>query len=344
LKHSSWLVVLGSTAFVACSIYTSDLLVQDDTLKPRPSASVTGPTASAARTDAPNPSMGPGTSGTSPDSSTDSSSKPSSGASADPTTTDPGDGGPPDPSSEPSIEADGGPASSSEPSSMPSSPASSMAVPSATPPPDPAIIDDFEDGNNRILLRGGRTGYWFTSASDPADDTFTITDATKPTTWVLAPDPAGDANDTKKAAHVVATGISDDITSHAEVGVNFINPPSGESNVEYPEAAGYLGIAFRARIGEDAYDDAADNEQWIRFALPLSTTEADSDHYTKDFLVTEEWTEYFVQWADADFIQQGFGEAVEFDAAKATALQFKLINPATGFDLWVDDIRFIEAP
>jgi hypothetical protein len=55
LKHSSWLVVLGSTAFVACSIYTSDLLVQDDTLKPRPSASVTGPTASAARTDAPNP-------------------------------------------------------------------------------------------------------------------------------------------------------------------------------------------------------------------------------------------------------------------------------------------------
>ena len=212
-------------------------------------------------------------------------------------------------------------------------------MPSATPPADPSSIDEFEDGNTQLLKRGGRNGYWFTSAGNP-DDALAMITAPVNAQLIVAPEPAGDANDTKKAAHVVATAISPDDGAHAELGVNFVNPASGETLAPaYPDAGTYIGISFRARVG----DDAAETTQVIRFAVPTTETAADSDHYAKDVTVTQEWEQYFVQWADADFMQQGFGAEATFSAAEATGLQFKLVSPAESLDLWVDDIAFIPA-
>jgi hypothetical protein len=343
---SNWLVATGSSLLVACSVYSTELLTYEDEIRrpdagePISSSSTAGSGSvtsanSTSSTGAPgSDSAAAGSSGSSP---TNTAQPNTSSPSATGTPPDPDGGGP-----VATVEPDAGP---TLPTNTPPSGSTSMApLPSADPPPPAWLIEDFEDGKNPILKSGGRTGYWFTSADTAANDA--DGSITASTSLFVVPTSGGAYEASKKAAHVVAQGY-DETTAHAEIGVNFLNPATGKPASAYPATADYVGVSFWAKIGADTYDDdASDDAQEIRFELPLTTTQTSYDHFGKSFFVTDEWAEYHVLWEDSSFYQVGFtpDTVVDFDAAEATGIQFKMSpETATGFDLWLDDIRFLEA-
>lgn len=184
---------------------------------------------------------------------------------------------------------------------------------------DVLLIDDLEDGNNQ-LETPTYSGYWFTTVDESGAGT-------------VVPEPGGrcDPEDlamqrdkSKRAMHVSGTW-TDSTDWIAALGFAL-------QDDEVPvDASSYSGVTFYART---------DNEATAAHLQVMITDVEDDGHFAIELALTSEWQQHTVLWDNPLLIQPTWADEVDFDPSNLFKFQFQFDSES--FDLWVDDIRFIE--
>lgn len=185
-------------------------------------------------------------------------------------------------------------------------------------------IDDFEDANGQISAVSGRDGYWFTAKDDkgsviePSGD-FRVAE--------------GGAGSTK-AGNVKGKTASGDGAWGASVGFHFLQ--SG-----FYDASNYAGVSFKIKAAKAAP---------VRVKLPDVNTVPDGgvcssgcwNSFGKDLTVTAEWQEVRVLFSELRQLD-GWGDPrpPALAANKVKGLEWS-IDKGQEFDVWIDDIQFID--
>lgn len=187
------------------------------------------------------------------------------------------------------------------------------------PPPDPDMIDDMEDGDNKV--DPNFDGYWFTSMN--AEGTGTITPAE---------DEDCDAVDlpmargmSTRGMHLSGSVVADDWTGL--VGFSFY-----ADEKEYDATANaYTGISFFVRSETPGIE--------VIVQLPLAVTESTGAHHGYELMLPGSWTEVTFTWDDlAQPSWLPVADRIDFDPTALVKVQFQFSDE--DFDLWLDDIRF----
>lgn len=184
------------------------------------------------------------------------------------------------------------------------------------------LIDDFEDGNARVLLREGRAGAWL-STGDPAAKQIPRPGAT------AFPVLESDASHAGKYAlrlraerlTVSSAGLYADLTPG-----------------QCYDASAYAGIEFWARgsgriffgptmidVMEKKWGGLCEKDCYDRHLAPAD--------------LTPEWRLYRFLWKDLE--QGGWGHQVRFDPARLLSIGFSVDIPDTPSEFWIDDVRFV---
>lgn len=322
------LIALGS---LACEVYTPELLepVSVEEPGPDPTTQPSGSSPNSPSEPGPNepdpveptpdpddstppapdvtgaPSDSPSTPPTEPTSAPDPD--PSTPAGPEPTPTLPGTS----PTPGPDASAPVGP----EPAPTGTAP----SEPQPETPSDNPLIADFE-GNSEQLAGGHREGYWFSDGASGGS----ITDVED----VFSEAPAGNG-----AVHILASGYG--AMDWATFGVDFNDgtvPPA------YVQAAQYDGIRFWACTG-----DSSGMSELFFEVVTLDTSKVheesnEDNHYRARLDLDDQWTQYEFAWDD---LEQTWGtKSPVFDIDGVIGLRFSL--EAAGFDLWLDNVEFIE--
>lgn len=191
--------------------------------------------------------------------------------------------------------------------------------------PAEGLIDDMEDGNNRIDATEGRGGYWWKSA-DPLGSTIGPEDS--------QPEPSPDGNGLAMHAYGETVAVGGDDNWGAQFGADF-------SSVPGYDASKYAGIRFRAKMGPDSSPN-------VRFKI------ADVNTHPKMGVCTECWNHFgrdvnlSQRWQTFEFMFSALEQAPywgnprpgSITPSKLYALVFE-ITPGKKFDIWIDDIAFI---
>jgi hypothetical protein len=202
-------------------------------------------------------------------------------------------------------------------------PASAYCMTSVVGTGAPALVDDFEDGNPMLLANDGRVGEWSFSKSDTA---VTMPAAGGP----LTPVAGGAGAATSKALHMMGTettGWGGSITA---------NLVYSEGTGCY-DASAYTGIklSIKGRAGAKVF--------MIARVATIRAMEATAGHYRKEHVLTADWQEVTLRWAD-------------FGPSWGTPPEPKVVNPrelysisvltapaASGqvgeFDVWIDNVE-----
>jgi len=188
------------------------------------------------------------------------------------------------------------------------------------------LLDDFEDGNTRLAAVAGRGGYWFKSADSKGSefnpDDMQIVDG--------GPEHPG------KVLHVAGSTSGASDAWGVLVGANYSS--EGKSY----DASRYVGISFKAKVGPDSTPA-------VRFKIGDINTHPDMgvctdcwNHFGKDLALRTEWKEYQVLFTVAR--QEPYWGNPKPDSITPGALySFDFtIKPGQKFDLWVDDMHFLE--
>jgi hypothetical protein len=196
--------------------------------------------------------------------------------------------------------------------------------PTGVVPAEDGLIDDFEDGNTKTAAKAGRGGYWWKSA-DPKGSAF------DPDELRIVD---GEADHPGKTLHMSGTTSSAPDAWGALFGANIAPEKTYD-------ASKYVGISFRAKVGNDSSPS-------IRFKVGDINTHPDLgvctscwNHFGKDISLTTEWKEYKVLFNAMR--QEPYWGAPRPDSITTTALySFDFsIKPGQKFDIWVDDIQFL---
>ena len=201
------------------------------------------------------------------------------------------------------------------------------------------LIDDFEDGDNRILITQERNGFWYTVADQ------SVVPGGVPD---LVPAP-GDAVNPGAPGHASNYALN----VHGTTGFNSWGAGFGfafrQSSGPY-DLSGYSSASFFIKAG----DGWTGGDQTVKFMVPTDAT-SDSlgggscvagyrpcgDSHFAWITVTDVWTEVSVALDANTLRQEGWGVAASFDIS--TVLGFQ-IRSQTGqaFDVWIDDITLVE--
>lgn len=211
-----------------------------------------------------------------------------------------------------------------------SAPSRGSSTPAAvTPPPDPCrarraaeggapLIDDFEDGDDAVAPLEQRAGFWRWVREIDAPGTAPA--------LLPAPRPAATASN-RLAIHVKGGALRD---WGSVVEVSF-RPPCYD-------ASRYAGIAFEARGPGRIY--VAPRAVSV---IPLAeggTCELDCHNpHVKKLDLSEGWQRYEVRWVEA--WQRGIGKPA-LDPSRLNSLAFLVRAEDTPYDVWLDDVRFLE--
>jgi len=186
-------------------------------------------------------------------------------------------------------------------------------------------LDDFEDGDTQLSKLGGRDGHWFA-----------MKDAFGSTVSILADD--GGADGSELAMHVKGTTTAGQGGDNwgAGVGVNLV------SQGLFFDASKYAGIAFKAKAGPRS-------SRRIRFKLGDVNTHPDAgvctqcwNHFGADLTLTGHFRTYELLFADAQQ-EPGWGapRPSTLTPGKLVSLDWA-VGPGQTFDLWLDDLVFLE--
>lgn len=191
---------------------------------------------------------------------------------------------------------------------------------------DDGLIEDFEDDNSQTAKLDGRNGYWWMH-SDPNGSTIL------PGSFM--PEQNG-ASGTDRAIHIWGQTASSQAAYGSQLGLDFID------GGKLYDASKYIGIRFKARIKEGT-------SKTVRFNIPDVNTHKNAgvctdcwNHFGRDISLATEWQEYAVLF---DEVRQapGWGSP---RPSNVTSGQLWGINWAIGvgrnFDVWVDDVEFIQ--
>lgn len=213
---------------------------------------------------------------------------------------------------------------------VPAAEAAPMAGPcgAAAPTSDTLLLDDFEDGDNKIFKGFRREGWWFASSDNTEGATIIPQGEFRPER--LTPD--GGAENLF-AARLAAAG-------HRDWGVVWgTGLHYTENGLRCPlNASEFGGIKLRAR---------GPGSIRITFGMPetLGTDgggickERCWDTHGKVLFLTEEWQDFWVPW---DRVQQeGWGAEARFDPSRLLQVAFVARPKDLPVDLWVDDLAFV---
>jgi endoglucanase len=191
---------------------------------------------------------------------------------------------------------------------------------------DDGSLDDLEDGNNQVTKSSGRDGYWW-SAHDPKGSTIEM--------QVTEPGFGG----SEMAMHITGTtvpGKAEDDAWGILLGMNFVTQGL------FYDASKYAGVSFRAKVGPDS-------ARSVRLKIADVNTHKEAgvcttcwNHFGKDLTLTTEWKEYKVSFSSAQQ-EPGWGNPrpIAVTPSKLIALNWG-IGPGQSYDLWLDDITFLE--
>lgn len=201
----------------------------------------------------------------------------------------------------------------------------------AAPAGKVALIDDFEDVDNRPFKEFQREGYWY-AASDPTEGSL----LPKPQNFLpeLVPDDES-APDNRAAAHLAARGFSD-------WGVVWGTTLRWVDNgIRCPfNASRFTGIKFKAR---------GSGKIRVNFSMPETLPPKDGgtckercyDTHSRVVILSDKWETYAIPWDQ--FQQWGWGTQVVFDPSRVLNLQFSVDGKGLPVDFWLDDIEFMVA-
>ncbi len=205
-------------------------------------------------------------------------------------------------------------------------PAAAKTCTGATRRAADGLIDDLEDGDGRLALLGGRTGYWWVAKADHAA-------VTTPAGTFASSD--GGAAPSKKAVRFAGKTDSKDQWG-AAVGVNFL-----ESGGFY-DASKYAGVAFRIKTSQPNFN--------VRVKLPDVSSIPDGglcktacwNSFGKELIVGPEWQDVVVTWSELSQ-QPDWGEPrpPAVTVGKIKNIEWA-VNQGVEFDLVIDDVHFIE--
>ncbi len=211
-------------------------------------------------------------------------------------------------------------------------PALPPPVPAAALPPcrkvtvgagkDP-LIEDFEDGNARLLLREGRGGAWLSTGGRnaqqvprPGSTAFPVLDA-----------------DARHAGRYALRLRTERLTETSSGLYADLTPG------QCYDASAYAGIEFWAKgsgriffgptmvdIMEKKWGGLCEKDCYDRHLAPAD--------------LTPEWKLYRFLWKDLE--QSGWGHQVAFDPTRLLTIGFSVDVPDTPSDFWIDDVSFVQ--
>lgn len=193
---------------------------------------------------------------------------------------------------------------------------------------DDGLVDDFEDGNNQLTLDGGRDGYWWPKV-DTAGSTL------QPTPFASSED-AGDGSD--GAMHVFGKTVSGDPTLAwgAGFGVNL------RDQTAIYDGSRYAGVSFKAKVGPGASNSVRFNVGDINTHPAGKMCTACWNHFGKNMILTTEWKEYKVTFSE---LRQkpdwGAPRPPSIEPSKLVELDWS-IDPGQTYDIWIDDVAFLD--
>ncbi len=192
-------------------------------------------------------------------------------------------------------------------------------------PLETTLIDDMEDGDDRIIMSDGRQGPWHTFSPNGGGE--------------LMPE-AGGANDSQYAMHMKGGGLD-----YAGMSFDLNNPDSTSGSMQSKpfDASQYAGIVFMVKAGPN--DTAR-----LRVEVPTSDavptenggTCSDScwNVYGWELPMprpTSSWQE--VKAPFAMMVRSDGSKTPPLDKSKLMSISFRQIEKAN-FDFWIDDVRF----
>jgi hypothetical protein len=198
---------------------------------------------------------------------------------------------------------------------------------------DVLLIDDMEDGDQRIANVAGRRGYWW-AHNDGSGEQFPSTTETYLPELLTLPRAAS-----TRAIHASGGGF---LSWGALVMLDLNNAATGiGGGLGSPgiyDVRGYNGITFYAR-GSGVLRVEVRTTTTMVVAEGGTCTTGCNDHYGKTFpALTSTWNSYTMSWSEVQ--QRGFVGATGIWSPETTiGLQF-LPMSFTSFDFWIDDVRF----
>ncbi len=198
------------------------------------------------------------------------------------------------------------------------------------PPSDAQLIDDFEDGNDRIFKGFERDGFWF-AASDKTEGS-TVT-PTAPFAAELLP-AAESSKDNRYAAHLTAAGEK----NWGVVWGAALNWT--RAGIKCPlNVAGFAGVRFRAK---------GPGKIRLSMAVPEVTPKDGGgtcvdrcyDAHGKVFLLSEAWDSYEMRWEKMQ--QGGWGTEARFTPERVVNIAVNVDVKSLPIDLWLDDVELIQ--
>jgi len=184
---------------------------------------------------------------------------------------------------------------------------------------DVLLIDDLEDGNNQ-LETPTYSGYWFTTVDESGAGSVTP----EPGERCDPEDLETQRDGSKRAMHVAGTW-TDSTDWIAALGFAL------QDDEVAVDASSYSGVTFYART---------DDPETAAHLQVMITDVKDDGHFAIELALTSDWQQHTVLWNNPLLIQPTWADEVDFDASNLFKFQFQFDSEA--FDLWVDDIRFIE--
>jgi len=196
-----------------------------------------------------------------------------------------------------------------------------------TRPAEDGNLDDFEDDNNQVTLEGGRDGYWWTKKDEKGS--------------TVEPDPFAPSEGGADGSEMSLRGFGKTSAAPDAWGAGFgVNLVSNQG--AFYDASRYVGISFKAKVG-------AGSTTTVRFKIGDVNTHQDAhvcracwNHFGKDITLTNQWKEYKVLFTEArQEPYWGDPRPAAVTPSKLVSIDWS-IGTGQSFDIWVDDIRFLE--
>jgi hypothetical protein len=184
------------------------------------------------------------------------------------------------------------------------------------------MIDDFEDGDTRLLLADKRAGSWITFNDGTA----------KQSPRVGSVFPANRIPSGRGASRYGLHATGGRFTKWGSVVAAELNPR------RCYDASAYAGLTFWAK---------GNIKLRISPKMTHVVTEEFGGSCQKDCFdghgalreLTGQWTRYDVRWEE--LTQRGFGSPIPFDPRSLYSVEFQMLQDQTPFDVWLDDVAFL---
>jgi len=198
---------------------------------------------------------------------------------------------------------------------------------------NPLLIEDAENGDDQVIVHDGRDGYLYTYVDGRSQL------VNGPTVAGVRPVPLAGGAHGSRCAWNLRGRLADERIVFAGLGVNFTDPKSAY------DASRFAGVSFFARHGPGA--------AWqMRVHFPDGNTDPDGgvcgqcfNHFGANIELTEDWKQYTIPF---DTLGQmgdwGTPRLERVDPSKLFGIEFRVKHVDEPFDIWIDDIAFIQRP